>query len=83
MALLNLLEGKRVVVTASLLATLLPLLQARQGPRKAITYDVTGISPQSRTLAQLSKGFASRGTLYPPEEIQYSFLLSLASLSYH
>lgn len=30
------------------------------------TYEVTGISPQSRTVAQLSKGFASRGTLYPP-----------------
>ena len=29
-------------------------------------YDVTGISPQSRTVAQLLKGFASSGTLYPP-----------------
>ena len=27
------------------------------------TYDVTGISPQSRTVAQLLKGLASRGTL--------------------
>lgn len=30
------------------------------------TYDVTGMSPQSRTLAQLLKGFVSSGTLYPP-----------------
>ena len=27
------------------------------------TYDVTGISPQSITVAQLLKGLASRGTL--------------------
>ena len=27
------------------------------------TYDVTGMSPQSSTLAQLWNGFASRGTL--------------------
>ena len=27
------------------------------------TYEVTGMSPQSNTVAQLSKGFASRGTL--------------------
>lgn len=30
------------------------------------TYEVTGISPQSITVAQLSNGFVSRGTLYPP-----------------
>lgn len=30
------------------------------------TYDVTGISPQSRTLAQLLKGLVAKGTLYPP-----------------
>jgi hypothetical protein len=30
------------------------------------TYDVTGISPQSRTVAQLLNGFVSNGTLYPP-----------------
>lgn len=30
------------------------------------TYEVTGISPQSSTVAQLSKGLVSRGTLYPP-----------------
>jgi hypothetical protein len=29
-------------------------------------YDVTGISPQSRTVAQLLNGFVSSGTLYPP-----------------
>lgn len=30
------------------------------------TYEVTGMSPQSRTVAQLLNGFVSRGTLYPP-----------------
>ena len=30
------------------------------------TYDVTGMSPQSRTVAQLLNGFVSNGTLYPP-----------------
>ena len=29
-------------------------------------YEVTGISPQSRTVAQLLNGFVSNGTLYPP-----------------
>lgn len=33
---------------------------------KREAYDVTGISPQSMTLAQLLKGFVSSGTLYPP-----------------
>lgn len=28
-----------------------------------MTYDVTGMSPQSRTVAQLLKGFVARGTL--------------------
>lgn len=32
----------------------------------SFTYDVTGMSPQSMTVAQLLKGFAARGTLYPP-----------------
>lgn len=32
----------------------------------AQTYEVTGMSPQSNTVAQLLKGFVSRGTLYPP-----------------
>lgn len=31
-------------------------------------YEVTGISPQSRTFAHPLKGFVSRGTLYPPLE---------------
>jgi hypothetical protein len=30
------------------------------------TYDVTGMSPQSKTVAQLLKGFVAKGTLYPP-----------------
>jgi hypothetical protein len=33
---------------------------------EASTYDVTGISPQSRILKSSWKGFACRGTLYPP-----------------
>ena len=33
---------------------------------RATTYEVTGISPQSNTLAQLLNGFAPSGTLYPP-----------------
>lgn len=34
--------------------------------KKIHTYEVTGISPQSRTVAQLLKGFVASGTLYPP-----------------
>jgi len=30
------------------------------------SYEVTGISPQSSTVAQLLNGFVSNGTLYPP-----------------
>lgn len=30
------------------------------------TYEVTGISPQSRIRRSLVNGFALRGTLYPP-----------------
>jgi hypothetical protein len=30
------------------------------------TYEVTGMSPQSSTVAQLLNGFVFRGTLYPP-----------------
>lgn len=30
------------------------------------TYEVTGMSPQSMTLAHELKGFALSGTLYPP-----------------
>lgn len=30
------------------------------------SYEVTGMSPQSSTVAQLLKGFVLRGTLYPP-----------------
>lgn len=30
------------------------------------TYEVTGISPQSNTVAQLLNGFVANGTLYPP-----------------
>jgi hypothetical protein len=38
--------------------------ESREGRRTTdCTYEVTGMSPQSRTLAQLLKGFVSRGTL--------------------
>lgn len=39
---------------------------ALMGLEGGVSYDVTGISPQSRTVAQLLKGFVSKGTLYPP-----------------
>jgi hypothetical protein len=32
----------------------------------SLSYEVTGISPQSRTRAQELKGFVASGTLYPP-----------------
>ena len=31
-----------------------------------VSYDVTGMSPQSITLPQKLKGFDAKGTLYPP-----------------
>lgn len=59
-AFFDLLEGPFVVVSASQSAVYL-------GCRlKWSTYEVTGISPQSITFAQLLNGFASSGTLYPP-----------------
>ena len=59
MAVLNLLEGPSVVVSSSL--SVLGVSAKRNA-----THDVTGISPQSSTVAQLLKGLVLRGTLYPP-----------------
>ena len=46
------------------------------------TYDVTGMSPQSMTVAQSLNGLASNGTLYPPlnrtlREPQLTIVVSL------
>jgi hypothetical protein len=57
-ALLNLLNGKGIVITG--------IIGIFSFEVEAPTYDVTGISPQSMTFAQLLNGFALRGTLYPP-----------------
>jgi hypothetical protein len=56
-SLLDLLEGPRVVVTV--------YCQCIEGQGKDAwdTDEVTGMSPQSRTVAQLLNGFVSRGTL--------------------
>lgn len=59
MTLFDLLDGVGVVVTALLSASF-------SRATVQLPYEVTGISPQSNTLAQLLNGFASSGTLYPP-----------------
>lgn len=59
MTLFDLANCIRVVVSRMDKTSLSPA----QAPQ---TYEVTGISPQSKTVAQLLKGLASRGTLYPP-----------------
>ena len=60
MALLDLVKRKGVVVSRMGVNT--PTSERLIG----FPYEVTGISPQSRTVAQLLKGFVSSGTLYPP-----------------
>ena len=59
MPLFDLLDSPCIIVANSI---------RREGSlqRSQSTHEVTGISPQSSTVAQLSNGFASRGTLYPP-----------------
>lgn len=59
MTLFDLLDGVGIVVTAL-------LSDSFSRATVQLTYEVTGISPQSNTLAQLLNGFASSGTLYPP-----------------
>lgn len=57
----DLVQGVGVVVPEAVLASL-----ARRGAGRGDAHEVTGMSPQSSTVAQLLKGFVSRGTLYPP-----------------
>ena len=57
-ALFNLLNGVGVVVPMRLSVALSEFRKIN-----CRTYEVTGISPQSNTVAQLLKGFASSGTL--------------------
>lgn len=59
--LLDLSECELIVVTV-----IVNMVPSPTRPRE--TYDVTGISPQSRTVAQLLNGLVARGTLYPPLE---------------
>ena len=56
MAVLDLLDCVSVVVARQWSVTVLRM-------RYCWTYDVTGTSPQSSTVAQLLKGLASRATL--------------------
>ncbi len=68
-AFLYLLYGERVVVSRVVFHQLL----ARDQTASILSlyeypHEVTGISPQSRTLAHPLNGFVSRGTLYPPLE---------------
>lgn len=71
MALFDLLDCVGVVVAGVCWVSLafglffFPMMMM-MGGKGSEAYDVTGISPQSRTLAQLLKGFVSSGTLYPP-----------------
>lgn len=58
MALFNLLNCVFIVIPAKHIKDIFQLLLLEEKP-----YEVTGISPQSNTVAQLLKGFASRGTL--------------------
>lgn len=65
MAFLDLLQGIGIIVTImiSVFKCESSLTVAKES---SSTYEVTGISPQSMTVAQLLKGLASSGTLYPP-----------------
>lgn len=56
---LDLLERKGVIIPAVVSIHL-------TSSRMRDTYEVTGMSPQSSTLAQELNGFAFNGTLYPP-----------------
>jgi hypothetical protein len=57
-AFFDLVEGVGVVVSGVMLVTLVGF-----GTVSSVPYEVTGMSPQSSTVAQLLKGFVSRGTL--------------------
>ncbi len=60
MSFLDLVDGVGIIVSIA------PISTATVTIYPSGAYEVTGISPQSRTVAQLLNGFASRGTLYPP-----------------
>jgi hypothetical protein len=61
-AFLDLAKGKGVVVADSRVSIRRSRLRHPMAPIKR-AYLVTGMSPQSRTVAQLLKGFVPRGTL--------------------
>ena len=62
MALFNLVQSPAVVVAIDSVSE-----WAKEIDRIGLcAYLVTGMSPQSRTVAQLLKGFVASGTLYPP-----------------
>ena len=71
MAFFNLLNGICIVIATD--HQTLPFFET------FLTHEVTGISPQSKTVAQLSKGFAASGTLYPP--LNRTFREPLASVA--
>jgi hypothetical protein len=78
-SLLDLVESEGVVVPrVAGSAALEPGIGTSRG-----TYEVTGMSPQSRTLAQLLNGFVSSGTLYPPLPSSRSVSPLLAVWSWH
>lgn len=58
MPFLDLVDGVGVIVSTTIVRTAAPTTTT-----DGRAYEVTGMSPQSSTLAQLSNGFASRGTL--------------------
>ncbi len=66
-ALFNLVQSICVIVSARLVRGTRSTREPRSWPN-GDSYEVTGISPQSSTVAQLLNGFVSNGTLYPPLE---------------
>ena len=60
-AVLDLLDGVLVIVPTSAISK--TPCRGRDRRRSGGTYEVTGMSPQSRILAQLWKGLAASGTL--------------------
>lgn len=58
----DLLDGPVVVEPNQYISLSCSMVEMRWGE----THEVTGTSPQSKTLKSSPNGFASRGTLYPP-----------------
>ncbi len=44
-----------------------------------LSYDVTGMSPQSRTVAHELNGLVSNGTLYPPLSKPRQFISAISA----